>query len=103
MNEGSVVRPAESKQVFGARAGGAAGLPPALHSQRGDWHFTALYSNTARAHQLGRVRDWVVVYGEDKEHGERQYTVVTAGVGPLAGRRVVRGREAECRAWYSRT
>ena len=73
-----------------------------LHTQRGDWHFTALFSNTARAHDLGRVRDWVVIYGEDKEHGERQYTVVTATHGPLAGRRVVRGREADCRDWYSR-
>ena len=73
-----------------------------LHTQRGDWHFTALFSNTARAHELGRVRDWVVIYGEDKEHGERQYTVVSAAHGPLAGRRVVRGREAECRDWYSR-
>jgi hypothetical protein len=26
---------------------------PVLHSVRGTWHFTALYSNTARAHQLG--------------------------------------------------
>jgi DNA polymerase (family X) len=76
---------------------------PVLHTTRGDWHFTALYSNTARAHELGRVRDWVVVYGEDAEHGERQYTVVTAQRGPLAGLRVVRGREAECRAWHQRT
>ena len=75
---------------------------PVLHTQRGDWHFTALFSNTARAHDLGRVRDWVVIYGEDKEHGERQYTVVTAAHGPLAGRRAVRGREADCRDWYSR-
>lgn len=71
-----------------------------LHTQRGDWHFTALYSNTALAHELGRERDWVVIYGEDAEHGEHQYTVVTALRGPLAGRRVVRGREVECRAWY---
>jgi DNA polymerase (family X) len=74
---------------------------PVLHTQRGDWHFTALFSNTARAHELGQVRDWVVIYGEDKEHGERQYTVVTARAGPLAGRRVVRGREAQCRDWYA--
>jgi hypothetical protein len=73
---------------------------PVLHTRRGDWHFTALFSNTARAHELGRVRDWVVVYAEDKDHAERQYTVVTATAGPLAGRRVVRGREAECRAWH---
>ncbi|MFP5397944.1 MAG: helix-hairpin-helix domain-containing protein [Gammaproteobacteria bacterium] len=75
---------------------------PVLHTQRGDWHCTALFSNTARAHELGRVHDWVVLYVEDPAHVERQYTVVTAGAGTLAGRRVVRGREAECAAWYAR-
>lgn len=75
--------------------GGEAWLP-VLHTQRGDWHFTALYSNTARAHQLGRVRDWVVIYAEHPTQGERQYTVVGAAHGTPAGRRVVRGREAEC-------
>ena len=73
---------------------------PVLHTRRGDWAFTALYSNTARAHELDRVRDWVVVYAEDKAHHERQYTVVTAGQGTLAGRRVVRGRERECGELY---
>lgn len=72
---------------------------PVMHTQRGSWRFTALYSNTARAHELGREHDWVVIYAEDEQHAERQYTVVTAHGGPLAGRRVVRGREAECRAW----
>jgi hypothetical protein len=74
---------------------------PVLHTRHGEWHFTALYSNTARAHELGRVHDWVVLYAEDRDHRERQYTVVTPPAGPLAGRRVVRGREAECRAWYA--
>jgi DNA polymerase (family 10) len=74
---------------------------PVLHTQRGDWHFTALFSNTARAHELDHVHDWVVLYGEDKDHAERQYTVVTPAAGTLAGRRVVRGREADCRAWYA--
>jgi putative hydrolase len=74
---------------------------PVLHAKHGDWHFTALFSNTARAHELGRVHDWVVIYAEDRDHHERQYTVVTPPGGPLAGRRVVRGREAECRAWYA--
>jgi hypothetical protein len=74
---------------------------PVLHTRQGDWHFTALFSNTARAHELGRVRDWVVIYAEDRDHREQQYTVVTPPAGPLAGRRVVRGREAECRAWYA--
>ena len=61
---------------MGARR--AAAWLPVLHSRRGEWHFTALFSNTARAHELGHVRDWVVIYAEDEEHHERQYTVVTA-------------------------
>ena len=79
--------------------GGASWLP-VLHAHREPWHFTALYSNTARAHELGRTRDWVVIYFHDDDHVERQRTVVTETRGPLQGRRVVRGREAECRAWY---
>jgi DNA polymerase (family 10) len=75
---------------------GAAWLP-VLHTQRGAWHFTALYSNTARAHELGRTRDWVVIYFYDDHHVEGQHTVVTETRGPLAGQRVVRGREAEYR------
>jgi hypothetical protein len=67
---------------------------PVLHTARGDWLFTALFSNTARAHQLGRVHDWVVIYAEHPDQGERQYTVVTAAHGDAAGRRLVRGREA---------
>jgi hypothetical protein len=73
---------------------------PVLHSRRGRWHFTALYSNTALAHQLGRTRDWVVIYFYDGDHVERQHTVVTEPRGELAGRRVVRGREAECLDYY---
>ena len=71
---------------------------PVLHAQRGEWHFTALYSNTARAHELGRTRDWVVIYYYDGDHVEGQCTVVTESRGALAGKRVVRGREEECRA-----
>lgn len=69
---------------------------PVLHTVRGTWHFTALYSNTARAHELGKTRDWVVVYFYDGDHRERQCTLVTESRGAAAGRRVVRGREAEC-------
>jgi putative hydrolase len=68
---------------------------PILHTTRSGRHYTALFSNTARAHRLGRTRDWVVIYG-DGERGEMQATVVTATHGPLRGSRVVRGREAEC-------
>ena len=70
---------------------------PILHSNRGKWHFTALFSNTARAHELGRTDDWVVVYYYDDDHQEGQNTVVTETKGPLKGERVIRGRESECR------
>ena len=68
---------------------------PILHTQRGPRHYTALFSNTARAHALDRTHDWVVLYA-DGDQGERQWTVVTASAGPLRGHRIVRGREAEC-------
>ncbi len=67
---------------------------PILHTQRGEWHFTALFSNTARAHDLKKTRDWVVVYFYDGDHREGQHTVVTESRGPLAGQRVVRGLDA---------
>ncbi len=70
---------------------GAAWLP-ILHSYEDGWHFTALFSNTDRAHELGRVRDWVVIYFEHDGH-EGQCTVVTEYRGARAGQRVVRGRE----------
>lgn len=74
---------------------------PILHARRGDWDFTALYSNTALAHELGRVRDWVVIYFHTDKAPEGQCTVVTETRGDLEGKRVVRGREAECRAYYA--
>jgi putative hydrolase len=67
---------------------------PVLHTMRGRRHYTALFSNTALAHRLGRTDDWVIVYW-DNGRGERQCTVVTADRGPLKGQRIVRGREAE--------
>ena len=76
--------------------GGEAWLP-ILHARREGWIFTALYSNTQHAHELGRVRDWVVVYYHTDASAEGQCTIVTETRGPDAGRRVVRGREAECR------
>lgn len=68
---------------------------PIMHTTRGDWHFTALFSNTARAHQLGRTDDWVVIYYYDGDHQEGQNTVVTETHGSKRGERVVRGRERE--------
>jgi putative hydrolase len=73
---------------------------PVLHTLLDGWHLTLMYSNTARAHELQRTRDWVVVYFYDDHHQEGQCTVVTETRGPLAGRRVVRGREGECREHY---
>lgn len=68
-----------------------------MHVWRSGRHYTALYSNTARAHALGKTNDWVVLYVDDGK-GEHRYTVVTATAGPMRGWRVVRGREAECLA-----
>jgi DNA polymerase (family 10) len=73
---------------------------PVLHTERGGRHYTALFSNTARAHELGKTRDWVVLY-HDGGAGERQNTVITAERGPLLGRRLVIGRESECQDYYS--
>lgn len=73
---------------------------PVLHTERGRWHFSALFSNTARAHELGRTRDWVVIYFSADGAHEGQRTVVTETTGTLAGRRVLRGLEAACREYY---
>jgi len=79
---------------------GAAWLP-IMHAAREGWHFTVLYSNTATAHRLDRNFDWVVIYFYDDDDHEGQHTVVTETHGELRGRRVVRGREAECRDYYA--
>jgi Holliday junction resolvasome RuvABC DNA-binding subunit len=72
---------------------------PILHSKRGERHYMALFSNTARAHQMGKTRDWVVLYYDGRD-GERQCTVITSQRGPLIGERIVRGRESECLEYY---
>ena len=73
---------------------------PILHTERGPWHFSALFSNTALAHRLGRTRDWVVISFNHDHYAEGQHTVVTETRGPLCGERVVRGRERECEVHY---
>ena len=70
---------------------------PILHETRDGWYFTALYSNTARAHQFGATRDWVIVFFE-RDGQEGHCTVVTERAGPRTGQRVVRGREQETSA-----
>jgi hypothetical protein len=61
-----------------------------------------MFSNTGRAHELGATHDGVVIFREGGA-GRGQWTVITSLMGRLKGRRVVRGREAECAAWYERT
>lgn len=79
--------------------GGEAWLP-VLHTVRGERHYTALFSNTARAHAQGATRDWVVLY-YDSGDAEGQSTVITALRGPLLGHRILPGREAECAEHYA--
>lgn len=72
---------------------------PVLHTTRAKRHYTALFSNTARAHESHKTRDWVVIY-YDGDQGERQCTVITSEFGRLKGLRIVRGREDECEEHY---
>jgi DNA polymerase (family X) len=73
---------------------------PILHCDRAGWFFTALYSNTARAHALGKTHDWVILY-YDRDGQPGQCTVVTEIHGALRGKRVIRGRETECAKFYT--
>lgn len=72
---------------------------PVLNTSRNNVGYTALFSNTQRAHEMGATNDWVVIYRDDNA-GAGQWTVVTMRTGPLTGQRAVRGREAECLAFY---
>lgn len=74
---------------------------PVMHLDRGRLHFTALFSNTARAHRVGKSRDWVVLYFHTANSPESQVTIVTETRGALKGQRVVRGREQDCAAYYA--
>lgn len=71
---------------------------PVLRTRRSGRRYTAMYSNTARAHEAGQTHDWVVIF---KAGGRGQWTVVTSRNGTTQGLRVVRGREAECDAHYA--
>lgn len=74
---------------------------PVFHTALEDWFFTALFSNTRLAHELDKTRDWVVIYFHTDNEPENQCTVVTETRGDLEGRRVIRGREGACRAYYA--
>jgi hypothetical protein len=70
-----------------------------MQRQRGEQRYRVLYSNTSSAHDAESAPDWVVIYRDDG--GSGQWTVVTARYGRLRGRRIVRGREAECQEYYA--
>ncbi len=74
---------------------------PVMHLVRDGWSFTAMFSNTATAHRLGKTHDWVVLIFERESGYRGQHTVVTEHRGPDEGRRVVRGRELECRDLFA--
>ena len=97
----------DADREFRARSVGRAGAPDRialreLHLQRDGWNLRVFFSHSVRAQELGRTRDWVIVIAmRGGEEGTR-HTVVTETRGKLAGRRVVRGREAACRSHYAR-
>jgi endonuclease III len=73
---------------------------PILETERVGHRYKAMYSNTARAHELDTVRDWVVIFHDVA--GERgQWTVITSRFGKLRGKRIVRGLERECAEHYA--
>jgi Helix-hairpin-helix domain len=74
---------------------------PIMHAERDGRHYTAMYSNTAKAHQLHATHDWVVIFRDDADHHGR-WTVITSQFGKLQGSRIVRGREEACLDYYRR-
>ncbi|MCL6431411.1 MAG: DNA-binding protein [Anaerolineae bacterium] len=74
---------------------------PVLHTGRGARRYSAQPANTHLAHSLHTNHDWVILYYSEGER-QGQAMVVTEIEGDLAGRRVVRGREEETRAYYQR-
>jgi Holliday junction resolvasome RuvABC DNA-binding subunit len=73
---------------------------PILETDRVGRRYKAMYSNTARAHEMDTVHDWVIIFREGAEEGG-QWTVVTSKFGNLRGRRIVRGLERECAEHYA--
>jgi hypothetical protein len=55
-----------------------------------------------RAHQLNKSTDRVLIFVTSNLESDWQCAVVTETRGVLRGKRVVRGREAECARVYAR-
>jgi len=67
--------------------------------ERAGWRYRVRYSRTALAYRQGQAGDWIEIHYENNQHSG-QRLVVTEVRGDLHGRRVVRGRERECRRMY---
>jgi hypothetical protein len=78
----------------------AAAWLPILHTHRGDRQYTAMFSNTAHAHDMGTTHDWIVIFRDD-DLEDGSWTAITAQFGKLRGRRIIRGREDECAEHYA--
>jgi DNA polymerase (family X) len=76
--------------------------PPIMHTSRNGRHYTALFSNTAHAHEQDKTRDWVVLFCDNGDT-EHRFTVITSEFGRLQGKRIVAGCEDECEKYYKRT
>ena len=73
---------------------------PILHTRRDERKYTAMFSNTPLANEQHTTHDWVIIVREGR-NATGQWTVVTERSGALEGRRVIRGRESECKAHYA--
>ena len=71
---------------------------PIMHEHRDNWHFTVMFSNTTRAIEAGKNKDWVVVIYQADGHPEGRCTVITETRGPHKGKRLVRGLRREVAA-----
>lgn len=72
---------------------------PIMHTDRDGRHYTALFSNTPKAHQQNATHDWVIIFRDDANaHG--RWTIITSQFGNLKGSRIVRGREDACQDYY---
>ena len=71
---------------------------PVFHTARGPRQYTALFSNTVRAHELNKTQDWVVLY-YDGASGERRAPSSPPNSARSRGN-ALPGREKECREHY---
>lgn len=65
---------------------------PVMNIKKDGWEFSALFSNTARSHELNKTHDWVVIsYHRDDAQSSHagQCTIVTETRGEQKGERLV--------------